>query len=398
MSIRVCQVVPSINQLTGGTAFAVTNLAEALARQGIKSHVFTLDYSTRGEQLKSDGINLHSQSANLLTRSLRGWSPQAQDALHQLAKEFDIIHSHGMWMFPNVYARQAAVQNNLPFVLSTHGMVESWSLNYSRVRKKLAWNLYEKQNLKQATLFHATSKIERHSLQSLNLKQPIATIPLGVKFPSVSDRINRTVLIERFPQLHNKKWLLFLSRIHPKKGLEILIKVWADLINIFPDWHLIIAGSDSIGYQVKIVKLVESLGINKYVTFTGMLVDIYREAALANADLFVLPTYSENFGIVVAESLARGVPVITTKEAPWQDLQTYRCGWWIDCTSQALTEALIAGINMSSEERQNMGKRGEQLVVNRYSWNAVAEKMEHVYNWLLNGGNSPECIHHSIPL
>lgn len=393
MSIKVCQVVPSINQFTGGSALAVTNLAASLADRGIESHVFTLDYPTRGIQLGGDGIQLHSQPTHILNRLLRGWSPQASKALHQLAKEFDLIHNHGMWMFPNVYARQAAVRNHIPLVVSTHGMVESWSLNYSPTRKKIAWHLYERDNLQNAALFHATSEREQNSLQKLNFQQPIATIPLGVQLPTMGEAFARTVLQERFPQLAEKKWLLFLSRIHPKKGLENLIAVWRKLVNDFPNWHLIVAGPDSIGYQVKIEQLVEYFQLEKYVTFTGMLVGSEREAALANADLFVLPTYSENFGIVVAESLARGVPVVTTKGTPWQSLQTYGCGWWIENNPETLLETLRKGMSLSPEERHIMGQRGKQLIAERYSWDTVAEKMAGVYHWLLQGRISLEYIY-----
>ena len=396
MPIRVCHVIPSINEFTGGTALAVTKLAESLANQGVESHIFTLNYPHRGSQLIPKGVSLHSQSTNHLNRSLRGWSPQASSKLINLAKDhFDIIHNHGMWMFPNVYARQAAVRNNLPLVTSTHGMAENWSLNRSRIQKQIAWQWYEKKNLESASLFHATSEMEKISIQQLNFKQPIAQIPIGVDLPNFSQDYGRNLLIELFPELSEKKWLLFLARLHPKKGLENLLQVWHELAYFFPDWHLIIAGSDWNGYRNQLIKLVEELDLNKQVTFTGMLVGETKESALANADLFVLPTYSENFGIAVAESLARQVPVITTKEAPWEDLTRYECGWWIDNTQQALKEALQTAMMLSPEQRKLMGKRGQQLITQKYTWNAVSEQMATVYRWLLSGEEPPNYVYFS---
>lgn len=395
MSIRVCHVVASINEFTGGAALAVSKMAESLANQGVESHIFTLDYPALGSQLIPKGVSLHSQPTTQLTRYLRGWSPQAGSALINLAREqqFDMIHNHGMWMFPNLYARQAAVRNNLPLVTSTHGMVETWSLNRSRLQKQIAWQWYEKKNLEATALFHATSEMEKLSMQRLNFKQPIAQIPIGVDLPDPSQRFKRSILVELFPELAEKKWLLFLARLHPKKGLENLLPVWHQLAHLFPDWHLIIAGSDWNNYQSKLMNLATKLNLQKQVTFTGMLVGEPKESALANAELFVLPTYSENFGIAVAESLSRQVPVITTKEAPWEDLTDYNCGWWIDNTQDALKEALQTAMQLAPEQRKMMGERGLQLIIQKYTWNAVAEKMTTAYRWLISKDKRPDYIY-----
>lgn len=394
MSIRVCQVIPSINEFTGGTALAVTQLAESLVNQGIESHLFTLDYPQQGSPLIPKGVSLHSQSTNRLTRYLRGWSPHAKSILINLARgKFDLIHNHGMWMFPNVYARQAAMENSLPLVTSTHGMVETWSLDRSRLQKQIAWQWYEKKNLESATLFHATSEMEKLSIQKLNLKQPIAQIPIGVDLPDPSQKFDRNILIDLFPELNQKRWLLFLARLHPKKGLENLLQVWSQIAHLYPDWHLIIAGSDWNHYQSKLMQQVQELELEKQITFTGMLVGDAKESALANADLFVLPTYSENFGIAVAESLARQVPVITTKEAPWEDLINYQCGWWIDNNQEKLKETLETAMKLSPEQRKTMGEKGQKLISQKYTWNAVAEKMATVYQWLLSGETPPNYIY-----
>lgn len=152
-------------------------------------------------------------------------------------------------MFPNLYARQAAVINKINLVISPRGMLESWSLNNSWYKKWLAWILYEKENLNCATAFHATSAEEVNSIRKLGYRQPIALIPNGINIPSLEEQYSRQILIDIFPKLADKKWLLFLSRVHPKKGLNHLIDVWQSLVNQFPDWHLIIAGPDLIGYQ-----------------------------------------------------------------------------------------------------------------------------------------------------
>lgn len=391
--LRVCQVVASINENVGGPAYSVTNLAQALYQNNISSHLFTLDYQQEGKQIIFDDINLHSEPATKLARYLRGFQPSASNYLSQLAAtKLDLIHNHGLWMFPNVYAREAALCNKLPLVISPRGMLESWSLNNSWYKKWLAWILYEQKNLNSAIAFHATSAEEVNSIRSLGYKQPIALIPNGVSLPSLNEQPSRQILIQSFPELADKKWLLFLSRIHPKKGLDNLLAVWENITKKFPEWHLIIAGSDLIGYQEKLEIIVEDLNLKERVTFTGMLSGQDKSSALSNADLFVLPTHSENFGIAVAESLAYSVPVITTKGAPWQDLQRYGCGWWIEDNQKALQVALVEAMQISSQERQAMGLKGRNLMQTKYSWNSIAKEMANVYRWILGGGELPNCV------
>jgi glycosyltransferase involved in cell wall biosynthesis len=186
--------------------------------------------------------------------------------------------------------------------------------------------------------------------------------------------------------------LVVLSRIHPKKGLDNLLRVWKELVGQFRDWHLVLAGSDLIGYQRELEHLILQLDLGGHVTFTGPLSGASKDAALGNAELFVLPSHSENFGIVVAESLGYSVPVITTRETPWKELESYRCGWWIEDDPAALKSALTEAMRLSPRERREMGLNGRSLVEQKYSWSRVAEEMVSVYEWIVAGGAVPDCI------
>jgi glycosyltransferase involved in cell wall biosynthesis len=271
-------------------------------------------------------------------------------------------------------------------------MLEDWSLGRSRVKKFMAWNLFERGNLRSATLFHATSEMEAQSLRKLGLNQPIAIIPNGVEIPDREANRDRRNLERRYPKLTGKRWLLFLSRIHPKKGVFELLRAWHEIRNDFKDWHLILAGPDLDGYSKRTQREALNYQLMDQVTFTGMLSGRDREAALANSDLFVLPTHSENFGIAIAEALAFGLPVITTKGAPWKELTAHKCGWWIDLGDAELMQCLKSALSLSKAELSAMGERGRTLMARKYSWTEVAEQMKRSYEWLLSPDDMPGCI------
>ncbi len=390
---QVCHVIASINEHIGGPALSVTSLAEATTVCNIKLHLLTLNYPSVGAQIKPQNVELHSYPATLTTRYLRGFQPTAKRGLDDLAAtKLDLIHNHGIWMFPNLYARQAAKRSQLPLVISPRGMLEAWSLNRSQLQKRIAWRLYEKENLLNATAFHATSIDEAHSIRQLGFTQPIAIIPNGVTVPKLDSVGSRELLTDRFPELKDKRWLLFLSRLHPKKGLDTLLSVWHTLHAQFPDWQLVIAGPDLIGYQADLVKLTAELNLQHCVTFTGMLSGNDKTTALSHAELMVLPSHSENFGIAIAEALAYGMPVITTHGTPWQGLHPHDCGWWIENNAKTLAKTLTEAMQLSDSTRRSMGQNGRRWMIEQYSWSAIAQSMSEVYRWILNGGNLPASV------
>jgi len=387
--------VASLNENTGGVAVAVASLAAAIVNQNIDCHLFTLDYQLKGSKilLYNDNVVAHSYPASYITRKLGGFYPKVNRILRQLTSQnIQIIHNHGLWMFPNLYARQAAMSNRLPLVISPHGMLQDWSMKRSYWKKSLAWFLYEYQNLKQASLFHATSVSEIESIRRLGFRQPIALINHAVSLPFLETPPSLSGLIGLFPQLYKKRWLLCLARLHPVKGLDNLLLIWQKLVADFPEWHLVIAGPDSGGYQAQLERLVSELHLHESVTFTGMVSGALKAAAFYYADLFVLPTHSENFGIAIAEALSYEVPVVTTQAAPWAELESHQCGWWVPDDREAIATALTTAMQLSPSERKAMGQRGRELVASRYTWDAIGQEMAEVYRWLVWGGEPPACV------
>lgn len=233
-----------------------------------------------------------------------------------------------------------------------------------------------------ADMFHATSMAEYDDIRARGFSQPISVIPNGVEIPelvtSQSDSQTRT--------------LLYLSRIHPTKQVDLLLRVWSKLECGFPNWRLQIAGPLNNPYAQEMQRLSAGLG-HERVSFSGELVGSEKWQAYREADLFVLPTKTENFGLAIAEALASGTPVVTTKGAPWSGLDKHRCGWWIDDVKRNLEGTLRHALALSQQVLREHGLRGRLWVSEEFGWPEVADKMAISYRWLTARGDRPSWIH-----
>jgi glycosyltransferase involved in cell wall biosynthesis len=249
-------------------------------------------------------------------------------------------------------------------------------LNHKKYKKKSAWFIYQRKDLLSATAFHATSEEESQNIKQMRFEQPVFIVPNGIDFPKV---------LPLKKKVDTKRKVLFLSRIHFQKGLNELIEAWA---KIKPDnWILQISGSDSDNYKAHFVNLTKRFNISNCVQFTGPLGDEEKWITLRQSDVLVLPSYSENFGNIIAEALAAELPVIATKTTPWEEVlcdKIKRTGWWIDLGVDPLVNALTDAINLTDYERHQMGERGREIIKGRYTWTSVSEKMIEAYCAILN--------------
>ena len=193
------------------------------------------------------------------------------------------------------------------------------------------------------------------------------------------------------PDRSARRRVLFLSRIHPKKGVPILLRAWQRVERRHPDWELVVAGPDEAGHLAEVRALATGLRLDR-VAFPGPAYGNAKHALYRSADLFVLPTHSENFGMVIAEALAHGVPVITTTGAPWAGLEERGCGWWIELSERNLAETLHGAMALPEALRVEMGRRGRLWMEQSYGWERIAAEMKSVYAWLLGGGPPPACV------
>ncbi len=378
-AIHCVQIVASTLEVLGGTSVAVTRLAEAVAGQGAKVDLMSLGEPRAQVANGVRALTFRRDFASVPVLGQLYLSHEMRQAVDEAARGGALIHTHGMWLMPNVMPAAIARRRGAPLVFSTHGMMDPVVLEYSRVRKGLFLRLFQQRALDSVDCFHATSAEEVQHIRRFGLKQPIAVIPNGIDIPELEPRT-----LDSPPE----RTILYLGRIHPKKGIDLLIRAWAAIESRWPDWRLRIVGPSERQHDVELKRLAQSLGVQR-VSFEPGVFGADRDAALRAADVFVLPTLSENFGLVVGEALAQETPVICTKGAPWQGLQQNRCGWWIDHDPDVLAATLEQAASMPRPALQAMGARGRAWMARDFSWSTVGAQMLAVYRWRLGKAERP---------
>ena len=304
----------------------------------------------------------------------------------------DIVHQHCLWLANSRTTRFLRKHQGVPSVIAPHGSLEPWALRRSNWKKRIVLPLYEGANLRHASCLHALSEQEVAGMREFGLKNPIAVIPNGISGSWLASSGDAATFRRRFNIAPEKRIILYLSRITPIKGLPLLIEALAEIRNELADWVLVLAGADEFDHLREIRAVVDGYDLARHVIFTGLLVDQIKRDAYAAADLFVLPTLREAAPVVVLEALGAGVPVLTTKGAPWENLVTHRCGWWTDIDSGAIADVLKKAMACSPAELRQMGGRGRDLVGARYTWQQSALQTISLYRWLIGQGERPDFV------
>lgn len=362
--MKIIHYIPSIDRVDGGTATYMQLLASELGKV-TELHLVT--------HRSASPVVVKNCKVHYISRSLWGGMKNAWKKLLQTIRP-EIVHINCCWMPQCAFAQKWAQSMGYKVVLTPHGMLEPWIIkrNYWTKKRPALW-LYQKKAIQKADYIHATAESEKENLLKLGYNNRITVIPNGIDINCISMKTT----------WERKKEILFLSRIHVKKGIELLMKAIAQLKDELKDYRVKIAGEGDPAYINTLKEIAKGQGISDIVQFVGGVYGEKKWELFRNADLFVLPSYSENFGIVVAEALASGTPVLTTKGTPWQELESQNCGWWIDLSVSELVKALKEFINTSEATLETMGKNGRKLVEDKYSNKKCAENMYKLYSTLL---------------
>lgn len=372
--MRVCIFTNSIDKKDGGPSRSVPILAKGLSLVGVETTLLTGRSAEMNTHLV-DGtpVEIKTVSQNISTKGLEKVI---------LEGHYDLIHGQNLWS--PLYSKMAYVarKHKIPYMMSPRGCLEPWSMKQKRLKKLLAFYLYQKRDLQKAACILATARMEADNIRALGINAPIAIIPNGIDVSEYQCRSSEE-------KCRVKKQILFLSRIHEKKGIEFLIEAWERLHDKYPDWSVVIAGNGEETYIGRLKKIISGKGLDACVKIIPPAFGEAKHKLYCESSLFVLPTYSENFGMVIAEAMSCGVPVVTTNGTPWQELNDKELGWCIDLNLENLVLTITQAINLGADALFDMGQRGSMYVQRTYQFTQVAEKNKQVYEWLVSGGRKP---------
>lgn len=384
--LRVAQVIAGLDPIYGGPSYSVPRLCEALAAAGAETMLLSVANEAGGQREAYDrgyrdcrfGWDYARTPVLRGLRSSQGLSRALRDA----ALSVDVIHNHGLWLMPNLRAGSAAAGGRTPLIISPRGMLAPAALAFSRLKKRAFWALLQGPATRGAACIHATSDQEYEEIRSFGLANPVAVIPNGIDLPEAPAG-------QRMPPA--QRVVLSLGRVHPKKGLARLVRAWSKVEASCPEWRLRIAGPPEAGHDDELRVLAMALGLTR-VSVEGPIYGEAKTIAYQDADVFVLPTLNENFGLTVAEALAAGTPAISTKGAPWSGLDSEGCGWWIDHGIEPLAAALANAMELPRDSLKAMGDKGREWMKLRFCWDRIAHDMLDVYLWLARGAAPPPAV------
>lgn len=363
--MTIIHYIPSIDRTSGGTTSYMQLLANELGKQ-VELHIIS---HVSENPVEISNTKIHFISSSILGNMKQEW----QNCLQKINP--DIVHVNCCWMPQCALTQKWAQQLGYKVVLTPHGMLEPWIIKRNYWTRKLpALLLYQKKAVVKADYLHATAQSEKDNLLKLGYNKQIEIIANGIEVEKIAMKLSWS----------RKKEILFLSRVHIKKGINFLIEAVATLQNELKGYIINIAGEGDENYINELRQQASQLGVSEYIHFVGGVYGDKKWELFKSADLFVLPTHSENFGIVVAEALACGTPVITTNGTPWQELETYNCGWCTEIGTQPTITALKEFLQLSDSELEKMGCNGRKLVEEKYSSLKMANDMSLLYNKIKN--------------
>jgi len=341
------------------------------------------------QQERADDLFLEGLAAHLFPQSRflpRTVVPELGHFLSTQLSKFNLVHIHGLWRYPQWAAAHYARKLSIPYIVSPHGMCEPFELARKGWKKKVFFNLVEKHTLQNAAAIHAITAAEKEHCTQLQIGNVIEVIPHGV---TIQSRLSPSQVQANLPDEiraipPQAPVLLYMGRLHPKKGLDLLLPAFAQILSRHSSAYLVLAGPDVVGYQDSLMQLASSYQIEERVLFPGMVTGLQKQAMLQRADVFTLPSYSEGFSAAILEALAAAKPVVISKYCYFDEVVNAGCGQIVDTDVSQLASALNDFLELSPDVRQGIGQCGRRLIEEKYTWDLAAHKMSMLYQSILS--------------
>lgn len=386
--MKILHVIPAVGSVYGGPSVAALSLCQSMAQQGIQVDIVTTDRNGRDrldvtlqtwieqEHYRIQYFPCWYLNDYKISLSLTQW-------LLRHIRDYDIVNTHAIFSYSNLPAHWACQRYQVPYVMNPHGMLETWALAYKSWKKNMYYTFFEKPALQKASAIRVLVLDEAASLKRLNLQTSLTIVPNGIWNQESSVEFDAQTFYQQFPKTRGKTLILFLGRIDPKKGLDLLATAFGQVHQQFLDTHLIVAGPDNIGFLPTAKTYFEEVGCADAVTFTGMLTGISKQTALTLADLYVAPSYSEGFSMSVLEGMNAGLPCIITTGCNFPEAAMAEAAHVVDIDAAAIAQALIHCLKYPNEAKA-MGDRARQFVLENYTWDKIATQMIEVYQSILD--------------
>jgi glycosyltransferase involved in cell wall biosynthesis len=383
--MKVLQVVPSLAPEWGGPVKVVNELTVALESSGVYSEIISAQGRRVGTpESVTTGIPIRLFETGPLARLWTAHTPGLKKTLARNISDFDLVHIQELWHYPGYIASKIARSRNVPYIVTIHGELNEWNLQQKRLKKQIYMAAIQRGILRKSTALHAITQAESDRILQMGFETPVAMIPNGIHTEEFKTLPERSQFVSRYPELKDKLIVLFLGRIQQKKGLDILARVFGNLVRTRDDVRLVVAGPDEDNTLTEIKIILKSYGALDKAVFPGMLTGKHKLEALSAADVFALTSYSEGFSMALLEALSAGLPLVITDECNFPEVGDSRAGIVVRPNDSEIASAITSLLD-SADLRREMSDNARRLVRSNYTWEKIAEKMFTLYENVIAG-------------
>lgn len=385
--MKILILAPALGPVYGGPSKCVLELTQALGLQGYDVDLVSTNANgghpfdvPLGQWIEKKHYRM--QYFPCFEFQDYKWSFQLSKWLWANVRDYDLVHTNAIFSLPNIPAYQVCQFYKVPYVITPHGMLEPWALSYKAWKKRIYYTLFEKPALQRASAVQMLASPEAQQVHSLNLGTPLIISPNGIHRHDFERLPDPNVFYQAFSETRGKKLILFLGRIDPKKGLDFLAQAFGEANRRFPNAHLVVAGPDNVGFLSTVRQYFAEHDCLESVTFTGMLTGELKRAALAAANYYIAPSYSEGFSVSVLEGMAAGLPCIITTGCNFPEAAKANVAYVVDVHEDAIREALC-NCMADPEAALSMGKRARKFIFDYYTWDKIAGNLAGIYQSIL---------------